>query len=51
MPNKSKYNYSGKLERLPSTKVYINIQYLEQGNYELHIMHQNKLIKKTTFKK
>lgn len=51
MPNKRKYTYSGKLERFPSTKVYLNIQYLEQGDYELYIMHNNRLVKKTTFKK
>lgn len=51
MPKKKNHNYIGELKQFPSTKVYLNVNYLEEGNYELHIIHKNKLIKKTTFKK
>lgn len=51
MPKKTKTNYKGKLDKFPSTKVYLNVNYLEKGHYELHIIHRNKLIKTTTFKK
>lgn len=51
MPKKKTHNYTGEIEKFPSTKVYLNVNYLEKGNYELHIIHKNKLIKKTTFKK
>ena len=51
MPKKKNHNYISELKQFPSTKVYLNVNYLEEGNYELHIIHKNKLIKKTTFKK
>lgn len=43
--------YKAELEKLPDKKIYLNINTMEKGEYELSIMHQNKLIKKTTFKK
>jgi len=51
MPKKKTHNYLGELEKLPATRVYLNVNYLEKGSYELFIIHKNKLIKKTTFKK
>lgn len=51
MSNKKKTKYVGKIEELPSKSIYLNINHLEKGDYELSIIHQNKLIKKTTFKK
>lgn len=51
MPKKSNHTYEGDLEKFPSTKVYLNVNYLEKGNYELHIIHKDRLIKKTNFKK
>jgi hypothetical protein len=50
MPKK-KMTYESKIEQLPSNKIFINVNKMEKGDYELNIIHQNKLIKKTTFKK
>jgi len=50
MPGTPKH-YSSETEKLPGSKIYINVKHLEKGDYELNIMNQNKLIKKTTFKK
>lgn len=50
MQGNSKH-YTGETDKLPGSKIYINVKHLEKGNYELNIMNQNKLIKKTTFKK
>lgn len=41
--------YVGKIEALPSKTIFINVNHLEKGNYELHIIQKNKLITKTTF--
>ena len=50
MPQK-KMKYVTKIEELPSNKIYINVNNMESGDYELNILNKNKLIKKTTFKK
>lgn len=50
MPQKY-HKYEAKLKELPSKKIYINVNHLEKGEYELNIINQNKLITKTTFKK
>lgn len=50
MPQK-KITYESKIDQLPSNKIYINVNNMEKGDYELNILHQNKIIKKTTFKK
>ena len=50
MPQK-KMTYESKIDQLPSNKIFINVNKMEKGDYELNIIHQNKLIKKTTFKK
>tara|TARA_R110001592_G_scaffold334187_1_gene618396 strand:- start:1268 stop:1420 length:153 start_codon:yes stop_codon:yes gene_type:complete len=41
----------GKLDNLRSYKIYLNVNHLEKGIYTLKIVHKNKVIKKTTFKK
>ena len=46
-----KRKFDSKIEELPSNKIYINVNKMEKGNYELNIINQNKLIKKTCFKK
>ncbi|MCO6163842.1 hypothetical protein [Flavobacterium sp. NRK F7] len=51
MSKKRKYYFEGHLENLPSQKIYLNINYLEKGRYELQIIYKNKIVKKTTFKK
>lgn len=43
--------YEAKINNLPSKKIYININHLGKGDYELNIINKNKLITKTTFKK
>jgi hypothetical protein len=50
MPKKQ-IKYEAKIDKLPSNKVYINVNHLEKGDYELNIINENKLISKTTFKK
>jgi hypothetical protein len=47
----NKITYESKIEQLPANKIYINVNKMEKGDYELNIINQNKLIKKTTFKK
>jgi len=44
-------HYSGEIDHLPYTKIYLNIRYLKKGRYELNIMNMKKLIKKVPFKK
>ena len=51
MPIKKNIDYEGKIEKLPDKKIYINVNYLEKGNYELNIINKNKLIVKTKFNK
>ncbi len=48
---KKEEKYIAKIEKLPDKKIYINVNHLEKGNYEINIIHQNKLIKKANFKK
>jgi hypothetical protein len=50
MPKKQ-IKYEAKIDKLPSNKVYINVNHLEKGDYELNIINKNRLISKTTFKK
>ncbi len=51
MSKKKIIGYEAKIEKLPDKKIFLNINAMEKGDYELNIIHQNKLIKKTTFKK
>ena len=48
MSKKRKYYFEGHLENLPSQKIYLNINNLEKGRYELQIIHKNKILKKET---
>lgn len=50
MPKKPT-KYEAKLNTFTSKKIYININHLEKGDYELNVVHKNKLIIKTIFKK
>jgi len=43
--------YEGTLNTLMNYDIIININHLKKGTYNLKIMHNDKLIKKTTFKK
>lgn len=48
---KKKTTYQSEINELPAHKIYINVNHMEKGNYEINIICANKLIKKTTFKK
>ena len=41
----------GKIDHFPKHSIYININHLDKGNYTLKIVHKNRIIKKTNFKK
>lgn len=43
--------YEGNIEKIESKKIYLNINHLEKGNYKLKIVHKNKVINTTRFKK
>ena len=45
MPAKKKFNYETYLEKPSSQKISLNINQLEKGEYELNIIHKNKIIK------
>ena len=46
-----KKRYEGHIEGIPSFKIYLNVTHLQAGSYQLKIIHKNRVIKKTTFKK
>lgn len=46
-----KKKYEGELPRIPSDKIYLNVNNLKEGVYTLKIMNKNKVIKKTKFNK
>tara|TARA_R110001606_G_scaffold372314_1_gene529388 strand:- start:575 stop:727 length:153 start_codon:yes stop_codon:yes gene_type:complete len=48
---KKKKTFKGELDHFPKYKIYLNVNHLEKGAYTLKIVHKNKIIKKTTFKK
>ncbi|RZS93432.1 hypothetical protein EV197_2010 [Aquimarina brevivitae] len=41
----------GNLKEVPDKKIYLNINALEKGEYELNIVYKNKVVKTTTFTK
>ncbi|NND62939.1 MAG: hypothetical protein HKN48_07060 [Flavobacteriaceae bacterium] len=43
--------YEGTLENVPNKQILININRMSEGIYTLKILYNNKVIKKTTFKK
>ncbi len=47
--NKKSKKLKGKLPPMPSHEIYLNVNALQEGTYELRIMCKNKIIKKTTF--
>lgn len=51
MSKKQNTKYVTNIDHLPDKKIYINVNHLEKGNYELNIINNNKLITKTSFKK
>lgn len=51
MPAKKKFHFETYLEKPPSQKIMLNINQLDKGEYELNIIHKNRILKKTIFKK
>lgn len=49
--NKKSKKLKGKLPPMPDHEIYLNVNALHEGEYELKIINKNKIIKKTTFKK
>ncbi len=49
--NKKPKQLKGKLPPMPDHEIYLNVNALDDGEYELKIMNKNKVIKKTKFKK
>lgn len=48
---KKKFHYEAYLHQVPMQKIRLHIEHLESGDYELQIVHRNKILKKTSFKK
>ena len=48
---KKRSTYKSQIDKFPSKSIYINVNHLDSGKYVLTIVHKNKVIKKTTFKK
>ena len=46
-----KNTYEGSVEAFIKYDIVLNVNHLKKGAYTLKIMHKNKIIKKTTFKK
>ncbi len=46
-----KKRYEGKLNEVPSDKIYLNVNNLKKGVYTLKIINKNKVIMKTKFNK
>ena len=44
-------DYKGDIDSFLSNKIYINVKNLKDGNYELRIINNKKLIKIIKFKK
>lgn len=49
--SKKQLKYIGNIDKLPAKSIYLNVNHLEKGDYELRIVNKNKLITKTNFKK
>jgi hypothetical protein len=43
--------YEGRIEKVASNKIFLNINNLEKGIYKLKIVHKNKIIKSVHFTK
>lgn len=51
MPEQKPTLYEGSLHRLLTSKILINIDFIERGNYELQIIYKGKIIKRVDFSK
>jgi hypothetical protein len=43
--------YEGFLDKFISKDIYLNVNHLEKGSYNLKIIHKDKVINTTRFKK
>lgn len=43
--SKKRIEYDGIIEELKFRKIYINVNHLKKGKYEIHITYKNKIIK------
>ncbi|MEM7548596.1 MAG: hypothetical protein AAF363_02915 [Bacteroidota bacterium] len=48
---KKKQVYEGSIHHLPFKKIYLNIEHLKEGRYEMQIIHNRKVIKTIRFEK
>lgn len=46
-----KKTYTGTIDQFAAQEIYLNVNYLKKGHYTLKIVHNNKVIKNTHFKK
>jgi len=46
-----KKRYEGNIEWVQSNKIYLNVNHLEKGKYQLKIIYKNRIIKSTHFTK
>ena len=44
-----KKRYEGRMEHIKSYKIYLNVNHLRKGHYQLKIIYRNKIIKSTNF--
>lgn len=51
MSKKKLTRYKGEIESLGEKMIYINVNHLEKGDYQLDIIHKNKVLTKAIFKK
>lgn len=51
MSKKDTVKYVAQVNQLSGRKIYININHLEKGEYELNVINKNKIVIKTNFKK
>ncbi len=43
--------YTGILDSLPKTTIYLNVDHLDKGIYQLQISHKHRIVKVVHFKK
>ncbi len=46
-----KKRYGGEIKKVPGFEIFLNINHLEKGKYELKIINKNKIIRRTHFTK
>jgi len=46
-----KKRYEGNLKDMPGFEIYLNINHLKKGKYELKIVNKDKIIKRIHFNK